>query len=314
VPTDALPPWYRSQATVAILAWVVMAIGAVSLLRAAGIEPGWPEIGLSWAMAILPAASNSIVQLFHPQDLLCLGLALAAMAEVLRRRWVAAGLLFGLALVTKQFALLILIPSLVAVPTWRTRGRLLATSAAIAAVIVAPFFVVAPRRTFDDLLGIGTAGAVKGATVVGRLHVSSGVESALARGVPIAFAIGLGVWALRRARVVELSPVQVIGLTLACLAGRLVFESVIIPYYLLATSVVVLVLDLAGRRLPSRSLTWIACSAAFVAVDPRMAWLDAAVTLALALIAVAIGLHDFRTGAPDDATPELDSTPMSRIA
>jgi len=309
-----LPPWYRSQATVAILAWVVMALGAISLLRAAGIEPGWPEIGLTWAMAILPAASNSIVQLFHPQDLLCLGLALAALAEVLRRRWVAAGLLFGLAMATKQFAILILIPSLVAVPTWRARGRVLATGAAIAGVIVAPFFAVAPRRTFDDAVGIGAAGAVRGATVIGQLNVSSGVESALARGVPIAFAVLVCLWALRRTRVAELSPVQVIGLVLACLAGRLVFESVIIPYYLLATSVVILVLDLAGRRLPSRSLAWIACSAAFVAVDPRRAWLDAAVTLALALIAVAIGLHDYCAGSPGAASSELDASPMTRIA
>ena len=45
------------------------------------------------------------------------------LAEALRRRWVATGVLFGVAFLCKQFALLPLVAVLVAVPGWRARAR-----------------------------------------------------------------------------------------------------------------------------------------------------------------------------------------------
>ncbi|HYA67757.1 MAG TPA: hypothetical protein VED63_03400, partial [Acidimicrobiales bacterium] len=89
-------PWYRSQAVLAILAWIVLAAGCVRLLRVAA-GGGWNEVFLVAVLAALPAASDGIVETFHPQDLVCVGLIAAAVAEALRRRWVLAGLTFGLA-------------------------------------------------------------------------------------------------------------------------------------------------------------------------------------------------------------------------
>jgi hypothetical protein len=80
-----------------------------------------------------------------------------------------------------------------------------------------------------------------------------------------------------------------VALTLVCLGSRLVFESVIFPYYLLATSVLFFLLDLVAERSPYRSLAWCAAAAFFVAVHPANHVVEAVGTLILALAAVGAG-------------------------
>jgi hypothetical protein len=65
---------------------------------------------------------------------------------------------------------------------------------------------------------------------------------------------------------------------------------VLFPYYLLATSVLIFMLDLVARRSPHRSLAWCAAAAFFVALRPTNHAVDAFGTLVLALIAVLAGL------------------------
>ena len=108
-----LQPWYRAQGLLGVMSWLVLAIGGLVLLRAADADTPARIVALLALLAFLPATSSAIVQLFHPQDIVSLGLALLAMAQVLRRRWVAAGLLFGVAMITKQYAVLFLLPALV---------------------------------------------------------------------------------------------------------------------------------------------------------------------------------------------------------
>ncbi len=111
-------------------------------------------------LAFLPAASSAVVQLYHPQDVVSLGLAVGGLAQVLRRRWVAAGLLFGVAVLTKQFAVLVLVPAAFAAPDARARRRLLVPAAAAFVAGLAPFFLAAPRATWDNLSGSSGGGAV----------------------------------------------------------------------------------------------------------------------------------------------------------
>jgi hypothetical protein len=240
------------------------------------------------------------VQLFHPQDLVSLGLSAGALALLLRRRWAWAGLLFGVAFLTKQFAVLVLVPALVAVPDWRTRGRVALPAAAVTAAGLLPFLVVAPRATLENVSGIGAGGAVAGATILSIGHASSTVQSAVARDFPVAFALLASWWALRRSGSDLLSAGPLLGLVLACLASRLVFESVIFPYYLLAASVAFVLLDLAIGRLPDRSLAWVAATAVFVTIHPGNRTVDALGTLVLAVIAVACGLFEVRGPTTDD--------------
>jgi hypothetical protein len=151
----------------------------------------------------------------------------------------------------------------------------------------------------ENVSGIGAGGAVAGATLLSVLHASSTLQSAVARDFPVGFALLASWWALRRSRSDLTSPGPLLGLVLACLASRLVFESVIFPYYLLAASVAFVLLDLTMGRLPDRSLAWIAATAAFVTIHPANRTVDAVGTLILAVIAVACGLREVRGSTGD---------------
>ncbi len=304
-----LRPWYRAQGVLGVLAWIVLAVGSWVLLRATGAPPWTAEVALVVFLVILPAASSAIVQLFHPQDLVSFGLSAGGLALVLRRRWAAAGAVFGLAFLTKQFAVLVLVPVLVAAPDWRTRRRILVPAVAIVAAALVPFLFVAPRATLENLSGIGSGGAVAGATILSVLHASSTVSSTVARDFPVVFAVLASLWARRRTRSHLMSAAPLLGLVLACLASRLVFESVIFPYYLLAASVAFLVLDLATGRLPDRSLAWIAATAAFVALHPANRTVDAVGTLVLAAVAVTYGLTEVAATTRHDGTPAAATAP-----
>jgi hypothetical protein len=295
-----LPPWYRAQGLLGVLAWMVLVAGSWALLRAAGGARWTSEMALVVFLVILPAASSAIVQLFHPQDLVSFGLSAGAVALLLRRRWAWAGLLFGAAFLTKQFAVLVFVPAVVALPDGWTRRRVALPAAAVAVAGLLPFLAVAPRATIENVSGIGAGGAVAGATILSILHASSTVQSAVARDFPVGFAVLASWWALRRRRSELLSAGPLLGLVLACLASRLVFESVIFPYYLLAASVAFVLLDLAIGRLPDRSLAWVAATAVFVTIHPANRTVDALGTLILAVLAVAGGLAEVRGSARDD--------------
>ena len=140
-----LPPWYRSQGVLGVASWLVLALGALALLRAGGADTIAREAGLLAFLAFLPAAAGALVQLYHPQDIVSLGLGLGGLAQTIRGRWVPAGALFGAALLSKQFALLLLLPALVVAPGLRPRLALGGTAAAVAAAGMLPFFAAAPR-------------------------------------------------------------------------------------------------------------------------------------------------------------------------
>ncbi|HEY5097626.1 MAG TPA: glycosyltransferase 87 family protein, partial [Acidimicrobiales bacterium] len=291
-----LRPWYRSQGVLAVLAWVVMALGALALLRAGTTSTLGQEAGLLAFLVFLPSASSAVVQLFHPQDILSLGLALGGLAQALRRRWAVAGLLFGLALVTKQYALLLALPALAAAPTARARLRMVLTGVAVVAAALLPFLLAAPRATIDNLSGVSGGGSVVGATVVSLAGASGHLGSAVARGAPVVFASLVCLWAWRRLGPALVEPRLLLSLALVCVGSRLIFESVVFPYYLLATSVVFFALDLVARRLPVRALCWCAAAAFFVSFHPSNRYVLAFGTLVLSLVTMVAGFADLGSG------------------
>ncbi len=287
-----LPPWYRAQGVLGLFAWLVLAVACLSLLRATGADTVGRQAGLLVFLAFLPAASSAIVQLYHPQDIVSLGLAVGGLAQILRRRWVLAGMLFGLAFITKQFAILVLLPALAAAPDLRARVRLVVPSVAVFGAAILPFVMTAPRATLDNLSGFSAGGAAAGSTVLTLLGVTGNVASAVARDAPVVFALGASIWAARRLGRSLGRPEALVALTLACVGSRLVFESVIFPYYLLATSVLFFMLDLVARRSPYLSLAWSAGAAFFVALRPANDAVDAFGTLILAVISVSAGFAE----------------------
>jgi hypothetical protein len=271
-------------------------------------------------LAFLPAASSAIVQLFHPQDIVSLGLALGGMAAVIRRRFVLAGVLFGVALVTKQFAILLLLPALVVARDTPARVRLAATSAVVVVAAMLPFLIAAPASTLDNVSGFSAGGAVSGPTMLTLLGVTGHVASAVARDAPVVFALVLCAWAAARRGPWISRPETLIALGLACTGSRLVFESVVFPYYLLAPSVLYFLLDLVARRSPHLSLAWCAGAAFFVAVHPGTEAVNAVGTLLFAVLAVAAGLvevihlRDARTDEPTPSTVLSGTTATSSSA
>ena len=63
----------------------------------------------------------SVQTVFHPQDMLAIGLALAGIACARRDRWVLAGGFCALAILSQQFSLLIAAPLSIVAPA--TPGR-----------------------------------------------------------------------------------------------------------------------------------------------------------------------------------------------
>ena len=254
-----LPHWYRSQALLAILGWVVLVGGAVMLLRSTGAGRGTGEAFLVFALALLPASSDAIVQSFHPQDLVCVGFSCAGISQALRRRWVMVGVLFGVAFLCKQFAVLPLLAVLAAAPGWRARVRTVVPAIGVVALGVLPFYVADSVDTVRALSAVYVAGVnvVKSPTALGLLNIGEAHKLEIARDAPLVVALGLVLWARWRARGHLLAPTPLIGLALACLATRLIFEVSILNYYFLAVGVVLLLLDCARKRPPVWSVVWI---------------------------------------------------------
>jgi hypothetical protein len=284
------------------VAWVVLVAGAVALLRAAGAGRSVAEMVLVLALAAVPGAQDGVVETFHPQDLVCVGLSAAALACALRRRWLGCGALFGVAFLCKQFALLPLIATLVAAPTWRDRGRVAVVAGVVVAVGVVPFFAVDPSGTWSALGAIDAGGAVKvtTGTVLGLTGLTETTKLVIARDGPVVMAFVMALWARRRARRALLTPMCLVGLATACLAARLVCEVGFASYYLLATSAGLLVLDLVARRVPVVSFAWIAGTGVLVEQAGGFTTTASAAGIAFAAswVAVAVGLHAVWRGAP----------------
>jgi hypothetical protein len=258
--------WYRSQGVLGILAWIVLALGCVWLLRVAGAGAGPAELILIVVLAGMPAASAGVVETFHPQDLVCVGLVCMGLGAALRRRWVATGLLFGMAFLCKQFALLPLLAVVVAVPGWRARLGVLVPVAAVVACGVIPFAVVDPSGTWNSLSAVnaGGVGMVTSGTVLGLTSLTESTKLLIARDGPVLLALAMALWARRRAGAGLLSAAPLIGLATACLAARLVAEVWFSSYYLVAVSAGLVLLDLASKRPPLLSFVWIAATGVLV--------------------------------------------------
>jgi hypothetical protein len=302
-----LPPWHRSQGLLGVASWLILALGALALLRASESGTVAREAGLLAFLAFLPAASGAIVQLFHPQDIVSLGLALGGLAQAIRGRWALAGALFGAAILSKQFALLLLLPALLAAPRTRTRLVLGGSAAAVFCAGVLPFLAAAPRATLENLSGFSGGGATAGQTVLSLAGIHGAVASAVARNAPVLFALVVCVWAAGRPVAWSRAP-GTVGLALMCTGSRLVFESVVFPYYLLSASVLVLLVDLAARRSPYRSVAWCAAAAFFVALHPGNRVVAALGTLILAAVVVGLGLGEVlraQRPGPDASVPVM---------
>ncbi len=244
--------------------WVVLLAGFIALLRAVGRgRTRWEAFGAAF-LALVPIVWMPILFEFHPQDLVAVGLGLAGTACALRGQWLWAGIFLGLALVSQQFALLILIPVVIVAPG-RNRLRVLAAAALSVALVSLPFLVATSGRAIHSVLAGTGDSSTRGGTVLWKLlsHPTplGGMQTAplifISRVAPIVVAVALPLWALRRLGPRGLEPIPLLSLIATSLSMRLVFEQDLYGYKFLALAVLLVSLDIVRGRVRGALLVWI---------------------------------------------------------
>lgn len=278
------------------LSWFVLLAGVVALLRASGRgRTGWEAFGVVF-VALVPIVWTPLLDDFHPQDLVALGLVLAGAACALRREWVWAGLLLGLAVTSQQFALLVLAPLFVVAPG-KQRWKLLISSSAVVALVSLPFVVATSGKAIHAVL-LGTGDSTTfGGTILWETGLRGSALVFFARVVPILGSAALAFWAYRRLGPAVLEPIPLISLLAVSLSLRLVFEEGLYGYKFMALAVMLIVLAIVRGRMPGRLVAWLVlASLAFnpipgpITINGRSWGVHVAFALPLLCIVIALGV------------------------
>jgi len=134
---------YRLAALPCLLALASLGVWLARTLRRAGGSLAGATLAL--ALCAANPITYRVLQLGHPEELLGAALCAGAVLVAIRGRALWAGLLLGLAIANKQWALLAIGPVFVALPVGRWRALILA--GAIAAGMEAPMLLSSPTVT-----------------------------------------------------------------------------------------------------------------------------------------------------------------------
>ncbi len=237
--------------------WLALLAGVVAWLRTAGRgRRGWEPVTLMFISGLLPVWM-CVQTVFHPQDLLALGLALSAMACACRGRWLAAGVLCALAVLSQQFALLVVVPLLVLAPA-RRKVSFVAAGTLTGAIVVVPLAVMTSGHALRAIaLGTGDNPAA-GGTVLWETHAYGVAGVLLYRVAPIAVSVLLSWWVWRRLGPGALEPVALMSLVAISLGLRLVFEANLFTYYFMALAVTLVLLEVTRGSIRRALVAWLA--------------------------------------------------------
>jgi hypothetical protein len=274
---------FRSMAAPCLLAAVTL--GVVLHARARALAAGPVAAWLALALVAVNPITLRALEIGHPEELLggalCAGAALAAIG----RRPLLAGVLLGLALANKPWAVLAVIPVLALVP--ERRRLALAAAVVVAGAVLAPVLLFSPAATTSASAVAQTSATIfqpwqlwwflgeHGHRVMGTFgeHVGYRTSPAwVARAshplvvlVPIAFAL---VVVLRQRM---LTAVQGLALLALCLHLRCLLDSWNISYYALPAFLALATWEVQSRRAPVVTLAaTVACWTSFEVV-PKIA-------------------------------------------
>ncbi len=238
------------------LTWLFLMGGLIWLLRAAGRgRSGWEPTTLV-IVACLPPVWLSVEQYFHPQDIVAMGFALAALGCALRNHWVGVGILIAMAVLTNEYALLVAVPLLVIAPA-RSRIPYVAAAVVTAVVVDGPILALTSGAAAHYVL-YGSGNAVgTGGTVVWEWHLPGVPLLLVSRILPLVLSFLLACYVLRRIGPAAREPAVLIALVAVSLSFRLVFEQNIFSYYYLALSVMLVVLDVVRGRIRETLVAWL---------------------------------------------------------
>jgi hypothetical protein len=148
---------YRMVAVPCLLAAAVLGVWLVAQMRARGHST------LSRAVALGICVANpltlSALEVGHPEELLGACLCVAAVVLAGRGRPLAAGILLGLAIANKEWALLAIGPVLLALPA-RRRLPCLASAGAMTAAVLTPLTLASAGGFAASARGVAVAKAV----------------------------------------------------------------------------------------------------------------------------------------------------------
>jgi hypothetical protein len=244
-----------------LVAWPVLLAGLLALLAAAGRGgTRWEFLG-GILIACVPAVASGFIQFFHPEDVLALGLILIALACATQGRWLAAGICIGLAVCSKQYALLSAVP-LVAVAPRGGRQRFLLGSLSAAAVVLVPIGLLSGKGMLSSVLG-SYATVSNGTTIVGSFGLHGAARVIVSRGLPIVLAAVLATVARRRLPSTVAQPMALVSLVTACLLLRLLFEVNLYAYYFIPAAVALIAVDIVAGRLRLQTLGWLVATTLF---------------------------------------------------
>lgn len=260
VSSSAILPTIR----LSYLVWPLLVAGAAMLLTSFTREiTRWQVLALV-AIAVAPTTWMPILDSFHPESLLAMGLNLAAVALVLRRQDVAAGALFALALLTRQTTLLMIIP-MVALLDLRRAVRLVTSLVGTFLVASAPLILVAHHAALRAIVygtsRVTTAAAsgtiARGGTWVFALGLHGAADFLVARVMPLLASFLVALAVRRRCGGRVWSPEVLLPLLAVCVGLRLVFEENLFGYYFFALATMLLLADAAAHRLRGKVVVWI---------------------------------------------------------
>lgn len=253
VHSSSAPPTAR----LAYLSWLVLLAGVIALLRASRRGRCRWEVVAVLLIAVVPSVWMPLIQFFHPQDVVAVGLGLGGLACTRRDRWILAGVMLALAIASQQFAVLVFAPLMVVAPSHR-RGRFLGAAIATSALVYAPLILLTSGRALRPILiGSGSTPGF-GGSVLWELHLPWTLLVISSRGLPILFSLLIAAWAVRRLGSAVLEPVPLLSLVALSLSLRLVFEIDIFGYYFMALAVALVVLDICKGRIRGQLVAWLA--------------------------------------------------------
>ena len=135
---------YRVGAAACLVAIALVAVWMAA--RMPGVSRPRVAVALVVLLAVANPASVAAVALGHPEE--CLTAALSVLAVVLARydRTVPAAVALGLAIATKQWAVVAIVPTLLAARPGRSRLLLLALAGGVAAALTIPLMLIDPTQ------------------------------------------------------------------------------------------------------------------------------------------------------------------------
>jgi hypothetical protein len=256
---------------VGYLSWFFLLAGIVACLRASGRgRCGWEAVAVV-VVAVIPIMWMPLIILFHPQDLVTVGLLLGGLACGRRNAWVWTGILFGLAVSSQQFALLVLAPLVFVAPA-EGRLRLIVSSSLTWLVVVIPIVIVTSGQAWNaTLIGSGDFRSY-GGTLLWELNLHGASLDFLSRIAPILVAALIGWYVHKRLGPKAMEATPLIAVSATCVSMRLVFEQNLFGYYFMALAVLLVILDVTRRRIRGELIVWLV--AVCLAFNPIPAGLD----------------------------------------